>query len=144
MSADDEFDQIIHLRDLARGEVLASLGIEPDAVVDGRRYQSLESLHMASTDRDDGLRVYFDGDAVAMIMIPAPEIALERVREEFGSDLAALASRQAKHAVLEVDAAAGIAVSSVDDEIGFVEIFPPTTLDDYRDRIYRDPGQFLR
>jgi hypothetical protein len=55
-----------------------------------------------------------------------------------------LRSRQGKRAMIELDAQRGVAFSRDDDEVGFVEMFPPTTVEDYRERIWFDPGDFIK
>jgi hypothetical protein len=61
-----------------------------------------------------------------------------------GSDGETLRSRQGKSALMHVVADKGIAWSEDDGEVGFVELFPPTTLNGYQKTIYREPPKFIR
>jgi hypothetical protein len=46
--------------------------------------------------------------------------------------------------VLHVWPERGVAFSEEDGAVDFLEVFGPTTLADYSERIYEDPGRFIR
>jgi hypothetical protein len=104
----------------------------------------MSGLSVLNLPKRFGARVFFDGDAVAIVSIPDPAIAPDAIRSLMGDDVVQLRSRQGKRATIELDAARGLAFSSDDDEVGFIEAFPPTTADDYRERIWFEPPAFTK
>ncbi|CAN5482528.1 hypothetical protein BH20ACT2_BH20ACT2_03740 [soil metagenome] len=140
----DLLDEVLGLRDLSRPELLDRLGLGAGAVDEGRRYEGLEGLDMAHDPDVHPARFYFRGDELVMIYLSGPELSLDELRAHVSGAGVSLRSRQAKPANLEVHPGDGIAFSELDDEIGFVEVFPPTTEQAYRDRIYREPGPFRK
>jgi len=113
-------------------------------VDDGDGYQSLEDLSVVRSKKYDNARFYFNGPDLVMIAVSEPSISAADIRSMMGDDVVELRSRQGKSAMIQVDAAAGLAFSSDDDEVGFLEIFPPTTADDYRQQIYWEPPAFRK
>jgi hypothetical protein len=107
-------------------------------------YQGLADLDVI--DAAPGIRIFLRGDDVVLIYVgeaglPAgvDDAALQAA---LGSDGENLRSRQGKLAELHVVAARGVAWSEVDGEVGFVEVFPPTTLEAYQRDIYLEPPVF--
>lgn len=137
-------DDVLDLRHLSRPELLDRLGIDAGAVDEGRRYEGLEGLAMLHDDGVHPARFYFRGDDLVMVYLSEPGLSLRDLRAHVSGDGVTLRSRQGKRSNLEVHPGDGIAFSELDDEIGFVEVFPPTTEQDYRARIYREPGPFRR
>jgi hypothetical protein len=138
---------IVELRDLlklARPQLLERIGRTDDDVEDGCAYQSLEGLSAVRRTERPAVDIYLDGDRVVMIAVSSPDITPAALRRLVAPGATELPSRQGKSAVITVDAKAGLAFSAEDDEVGFVEIFPSTTDDDYRSRVYWDPGAFTK
>ena len=93
-------------------------------------------------------RVYVSDARVEMVYIPhGPALADTTVKELRRSltgkskELRSRAGKEFGHIVYPTD---GVAFSCEDDELRFVEVFPPRTLQAYLDEIYRDPGPFTR
>jgi hypothetical protein len=143
MSSKD-LTQLLDMRSLDRAGVIAACDASADDVDDGYSYQSMQDLSVLRPKRLHDSRIYFDGDAVVMIALSEPSISATVIRDAMSSDVVELRSRQGKKAMIEVDAGAGLAFSRDDDEIGFLEIFPPTTIDDYRTRIWKEPPAFRK
>lgn len=109
-------------------------------------YQRLADLDVI--DAPGGERIFLRGDDVVLIYVGEDWLptgtdhqALVRVA---GSDGEELRSRQGKSALMHVVADKGLAWSEDGGEVGFVELFPPTTIDGYRKTIYREPPKFKR
>ena len=128
------------LRDRSRDEVeQAATATSP-----GVPYNRLDGLDRFSTPEGE---FYFRG----------PELAVVHVSERVLHDAPAgpllaelgdgerLQSRAGKDSALRVWPDRGLAASvSYDDRLEFVEVFPPTTIEHYRDVLYFDPGSFTR
>ena len=123
-----------------------TLDADPDLreQVDG--YQGLADLDVV--DAPDGVRIFLRGDDVVLIYVGPDALPAGLDGETLGSAVGAdgdlLRSRQGKRANLHVVAGQGIAWSEDAGQIGFVELFPPTTLEGYRRDIYLEPAKFIR
>jgi hypothetical protein len=127
-------------------KVAALTGADPANREEVTHYQALHDLEVIPTPGKAW--IYVRGDAVKVIYFG--ELALPRglrsdtLRDALGSDGEELRSRQGKRATLHVVAERGVAWSEEDGNVGFVEVFPPTTLDAYRTEIYGKSPRFLR
>jgi hypothetical protein len=139
-------DDLLWLRGQSLQAVLSATG-----AAQGRRepvtgYQSLQNLDVI--EAPNGVRIYLRGNDVALIY--AGEAALPDDADEadlvavVGSEGEFLRSRQGKRAALHVVAEQGVAWSEQDGVVAFVELFPPTRLEDYRRDIYLEPPQFVQ
>lgn len=104
--------------------------------------------HIALMRNKDAL-FYFDKDQLILIHVHSKEILskldAQSLLREFGTPEAELSSRAGKGYTQYVFPKRGIAISSDSSgRIAFVEIFNPTSLDDYRAQLYVDPGPFIR
>jgi len=122
--------------------VLARLGAGDDAVARGVEYGPRSGLDEAETATG---RVVFDGDRVAVVYLSGhalrptkPDDLLAELGE--GEELPGAASAGS---VLHVYPAEGLAFSHDGPKLEMAEAFPPTTLDEYRATLYRDPPSFV-
>jgi hypothetical protein len=131
------------LRGLTRGELLAQV---PDArVEEDVRYEGLRPVARVRAPELWPGFFYFDGERQAMLYAGDPEgVAPEELAGELGPDGHELRSRAGKRAVLRVWPEQGVAFSEENGAVDFLEVFAPTTLEDYQARIYEDPGTFTR
>jgi len=143
MSAAD-LAQLMELTSMDRVAALDALGARDSDVEDGYSYQSMKGLSVLSLPKRFGARVFFDSDAVAMVSVSEPPIPPDEIRSLMSDDAVELRSRQGKRAMIELDAGRGLAFSRDDDEVGFVEVFAPTTVEDYRERIWFEPPAFTK
>lgn len=138
-----DLDAWIALRDMSLDEARERLGTDGE---EGRyeRLRPVTRLHNANVHPG---HFYFDGGRQVMLYVGRAALegedpdALERA---LGGPGAILPSRAGKASVMHVYPDRGIAFSSDGHEVELVEIFAPTTLDDYRSRIYEDPGAFIK
>lgn len=119
-------------------------GASPDRRERITGYQGLRNLDVI--EAPGGERIHVRGDDVVLVYVGAaalPEgLTSDSLSGAVGSDGDLLPSRQGKLAELHVVADRGVAWSEIDGEIGFVELFPPTTLAAYRRDIYQLPPVF--
>ncbi|MXG88982.1 hypothetical protein [Nocardioides flavescens] len=121
--------------------VLAAQDATPEPV---SGYQSLTDVEVI--DAPGGERIFVRDGEVQLVYVGTAalgDLTAEELEQVLGADEETLGSRQGRHAELHVVAGRGVAWSEEDGEVGFVELFPPTTTDDYRTRIYRQP-RFVR
>jgi hypothetical protein len=136
-------DQAYALRGLSRDEVLSRA---PDAVVeDGVRYERLRPVARVRAPSLWPGFFYFDGDRQVMLYAGAPQdVDPDALAAALGPGAHELRSRAGKRAVLHGWPERGVAFSEEDGAVDFLEVFGPTTLADYSERIYEDPGRFIR
>jgi hypothetical protein len=139
-------DQLLALPGSGLEVAAAAIGADPDKRTEVEGYEGLSDLDVVEST--DGANLYLRGDDVVLVFVD--ETALpdglddDALQEAVGSGGEELRSRQGKRANLHVVAERGIAWSEEDGAVGFVELFPPTTLKAYRREIYRKPPKFIR
>jgi hypothetical protein len=131
------------LRGLSRGALLARA---PDASVDEDvRYEKLRPVARVRAPSVWPGYFYFDGDRQVMLYAGDPsEADPGELAGRLGPGGHELRSRAGKRAVLHVWPEQGVAFSEEGGGVDFLEVFEPTTLEDYEARIYEDPGEFIR
>lgn len=126
--------------------VSIAVGADPGARESVTGYESLKRVDLLVGS--DGARVFLRGEDVALIYIGEDSLPQgvdhDALVAELGTDGAELRSRQGKSALMHVVADKGVAWSEDGGHVGFLEIFPPTTLKEYQKRIYRKPAKFIR
>jgi hypothetical protein len=125
------------LRSLTLARARERLG---GAVIEDASYGPIGGLTMLHAD--DG-SFYFEGERLVVARLsPGAEAATEAQRL-VGADALRLRSSVAKRAWVLVSAPDGVAVTEEDGDVVFVEVFAPTTLENYRQRIYVVPEKFV-
>lgn len=139
-------DELTRLPGASLDTVASITGADPDHRESVTGYQRLTNVDVIDTS--GGARIFLRGQEVVLVYVGTDALpagtdhqALARVA---GSDGETLRSRQGKRALMHVVADKGLAWSEDGGEVGFVELFPPTTLDGYRKEIYRKPPKFIR
>jgi hypothetical protein len=134
-------DRWTALRDVPRAELEG----RPDAtVVPGVGYEGVNGVDRVSTG---GLHYFFDGDRCALVYLPRAVVGGTSIApfiEELGEG-ETLSTNTEKSSVLRVWADRGLA-ASVDREgaVELAEVFPETTFENYRERIYKEPQPHRR
>jgi hypothetical protein len=110
----------------------------------GEGYGALEDVDLVATAEGD---FFFRGDALELVNVPRKVVGgqpAEPLIAELG-DGERLRAWTEKRSRLHVWPEHGLA-ASVDPHgaIELLEVFPPTTLDDYRSRIYEEPTPFIK
>lgn len=136
-------ERALALRGLSRADVLERA---PGATVeDDVRYERLRPVARVRAPELWPGHFYFDGERQVMLHAGEPEDAdPDGLAAALGPGEHELRSRAGKRAVLRVWPQRGVAFSEEDGAVDFLEIFEPTTLEDYEGRIYEDPGPFIR
>lgn len=136
--------ELLALRELTLDEAKDQLGIGADKVESGLRYEGMSDLTLAHDPGAHPGYFYFRGGRPVMVYVEDAGIDTESLRAELGEPEATLRSRAGKGYVHRVYPGRGIAYSSKADDVAFVEVFPPTSLDRYESEIYEDPGEFTK
>lgn len=103
-------------------------------------YGRLTGLEMAQ--QDDAI-LFFDGGRLVVAHVPDPELAPAELARFTAEDVPRLRSHAGKHAWVHVRADEGLAVTEEDGRAVAVEVFPPTTFEDYRDRLHTPAPKFI-
>lgn len=140
-------EELLALRDHDAAGAAAHVGAGPDARKRVTGYQGLRDVDVIDSP-EPGIRFVLDGDEVVLVYVGRaglPEgLTNDQIAAVAGSDGTRLRSRQGKRAWLHVVADAGLAWSELDGQVAFLEAFQPTTLADYMDRIWVEPGPFIQ
>ena len=105
----------------------------------GAGYGSMRGLEMV--EAPEGILFLRDGE-LAVVHVPDPSLSPDELARFTGDEVPRLRSRAGKHAWVHVRADEGLAVTEEDGRVRFAEVFPPTTFEDYRDRIHTPPPKF--
>jgi hypothetical protein len=141
-----DLEQLRSLLDLDEAALLDRLGVSPESVEREVRYEKLEDVDAVDPPDFPGT-VFLRGGRVELVYVPRR--ALEGVsaaplRAELGEPEAQLRSRAGKTYAQNVYPSAGVAFAAHGDELAYVEVFRPRSLDEYERDIYREPRAFIR
>ena len=137
-------DDLLALRSLDRAGVAARFGgarTTPDV-----RYEGIEGVDRLDPE-DLPAHFFFLGDEQLMLYVPRralADVGPEQLRAELGPPAASLRSRTGGDSQLLVWPDQGVAFATDGASVEILEVFPPTTLEDYSEHIYQDPGEFFR
>jgi hypothetical protein len=129
-------DDLLALRDATEAQVRARLG-DADVGTDVG-YGHLTGLTRISGG--DGPSFYFRDGRLVVARLSEPG---DEASALVPGDAPRLRSSAGKRAIARVDAAAGVAVTEEDGDVRYVEVFPPTTFEAYRDELHRPPPHFV-
>ena len=139
-----DLDRWMALRGLTLDQARARLGVHGEPDVRYERLRPVWRLH--NPDVHPG-HFYFDGNRQVMQYVGAAGLEgvdPDELERRLGGPGELLRSRAGKSSVMHVYADRGAAFSSDGHEVELLELFPPTTFEDYRTRIYEDPGAFIK
>lgn len=140
-------DSYVALASLDKDQLIERLGARPEHIRDDATYEKATGLTEIYNPQASPARFYVRGDQLVVIYLSDREVLGQLDEDalvaELGQPAEELRSRAGKHSELRVYPDKGIAMS-VGDEIEFLEIFPPATLDQYKSTIYVDPGPFIK
>jgi hypothetical protein len=133
--------ELAALRDVSLPDLRERLGgVEGQA---DARYGRMDGLEMLHAPGAHPAIFFFRDDRLVVAHLPDPDLAPDEVAALVGEDPPRLRSRAGKHAWAHVRAEEGLAVTEEDGEVRYVEVFPPTTFEDYRDRIHTPAPHFV-
>ena len=138
----------LRARDMSMDEVRETYSISDEQVKHATSYIKISNLTMLhNPDTHSGRFYYKDGEFVLLYVGAAevPSQLTEKMLEErLGGPGVILRSRVGKVYSHHVYPDHGVAFSSSGQDIGLVEIFPPTTLERYEEIYYEEPMPFIR
>ncbi|MCB9795842.1 MAG: hypothetical protein H6741_24360 [Alphaproteobacteria bacterium] len=142
----DPLSDWLSLRERPRAAVLEALQVDEAAVEHGLAYGPTTGLDMVSSPQVSPARVYLRGEEVVVVVIRPdslggldPDTLAQRFPPE--DYLPSRAGKAFEHAVA---AGAGVAWSDDGQRVAILEFFPPTTVEDFKARLYVEPGTFTR
>lgn len=132
--------------DLSYDQFIVKHSVRESQIDENVRYEKISDVYRVKLD--DGLFYYFKGDTLKVIYFSGGTLA-QTVWDEFSNGMAAtpdetVRSRAGKTSNQLIFAREGIAVSIRKNEVDFLEIFPPCSLQEYLDNIYSKPQVFIR
>ncbi|MBO9701896.1 MAG: hypothetical protein J7604_16935 [Sporocytophaga sp.] len=136
-----EMEELLKYRKYDYSSLVKEFDIKDSEIDKGGSYIKLHGL--SRVHKPDILPgyFYFDGDKLAMIYISDEDrlrnMSFDSIKSAYGSGHR-LSSRAGKTSNLYVYAELGFAVSVTHGQIDFIEIFPSTTLEDYKSRIHKE------
>ncbi|GAL87145.1 hypothetical protein Cylst_1922 [Sporocytophaga myxococcoides] len=136
-----EMEELIRYRKYDFPSLVKEFGIKDNEIDKEVSYIKLKGL--SRVHKPDTLPgyFYFMGDKLTMIYINDDtrlgNLSLKKIASEYGEGHR-LSSRAGKTSNLYVYPEEGFAISVTHDQIDFIELFPSTTLDDYKSRIHKD------
>ena len=146
MAATD-LDELLALRELDRDAITARLGASPEQITPGVSYGSLKDVDRLTAPGAHAAHFFFRDGELALIYVPESALGgltREALERELGGPGERLRSRFGKDAALYVNAGRGVAYTEENGALVALEVFPPTTLDRYRDEIWWEPPGFIR
>lgn len=139
-----QLDELLSLRDLALEEATNRLELSDEHMEGGLQYEGLKGVTMAHNPERHPGRFYFRDGRLAMLYVANPGLDAGTLERDLGEPDVMLRSRAGKGYAHHVYADRGVAYSSKGDDVAFIELFPPTSVERYEQEIYEDPGAFTR
>jgi len=136
-----KMEELLKYRKYDYPSLVKEFGIKDSEIEKGVSYIKLQGV--TRIYRPDTLPgyFYFDGDKLVMIYINDEKrlgnISFNKITSDYGQGHR-LSSRAGKTSNLYVYPEKGFAVSVTHGQIDFIELFPSTTLDDYKSRIHKE------
>lgn len=147
MAKKSSLDSYVSLASLDKDQLIGRLDAGPQHLREGAAYEKATGLTELYKPDASPARFYFRDEKLVVIYLSdrgvLDQLDEATLESELGAPAGSLRSRAGKHSELRVYPEKGIAFSS-GDELDFIEIFPPTTLDGYKSAIYSEPGPFIK
>jgi hypothetical protein len=126
-----------------------ALDYPDEATLEEEEYIWSEGLSCLYDEETFAGHLYFRDGRLALIYIEYPgnlyhELTPEALSAALGAPAVQLQSRAGDQHIQHIYPEQGIAYSADPEEVSFIEIFTPTTLDDYRAQYYMEPPEFKR
>ncbi len=139
-------DTWMNMRNLNRQEIMQKLSAGQEHVQFNLKYEKLAPVDKIHNPEKHPGHFYFQGDRLVMLYVGQGEeighLKMSRLIKKFGQPVE-LDSRAGKfpHYVFPKK---GFACSADGEQILFIEIFPPCTLEYYLEHIYEQPIPFRK
>ena len=142
----DPLTQWLSLRDLTQAALLARLGADDSVIQHGLSYGPSTDLDLVYVPDVSPARVYLRSGKVVLVQLSGadlsaldPDALAARFPPQEG-----LASRAGKAFEHQLAASQGVAWSDDTRRVAILELFPPTSVEDYKARFYAAPGAFIK
>ena len=141
-------EEIYSLRELDVAQAARYLDVEPGDREPYGSYGRLEGLDVLKSPEVPAIRFFLKGDSVELVYIGRaafpPGLTEGSLRAAFNEPQTEfLRSRQGRMGEMAVMAEAGIAWSSLGEELGWIELFRPRSFEQYQHDIYEPPPMFI-
>jgi hypothetical protein len=147
----DVLRDLMAYRDLTLPDMLARHGLGFDQVKHHSKYIRLAGLaRVYDRDAHPGRFYFHEADETFVLLYieqpgrDYPQLTSPALRKYLGEPAAELPSRAGPQHVQSVYPEQGMAFSADQQEVSFLEIFQPTTLETYQAQFYMNPGTFIR
>ncbi len=141
-----DFESWLNDRGLTLAQVLERLGLAESQIDNDAGYSQLTGLSkLYKPDLHPG-RFYFQEGHLVLLYISGPALQAltsQMLEQRLGVGIT-LRSRSGKLSRQYVYPEQGVAFSADKEKVHFLEIFPPMTLEDYKERYYQEPPAFVR
>jgi hypothetical protein len=127
-------------------EALAALG-EGATFEPADEYQKLQGLSSLENPSVFPGTLYLKDRKVELVYLgdeATARISASSLEDELKGSPARRRSRAGKQASTYIHADDGVAYSAEGNEVHFIEVFQPCTLEEYEAQIYREPPDFIR
>lgn len=136
-------------RDLSRTEIEDKFSIAADMVQADTSYVRVGGLDMLRNRAADKGRFYFRQDQFVVYVLESVgkgpnTIPSDEILQSLGETAAVLPARVGKRSKVHIYPDKGIAVSELDHTVRLLEIFPPMSLEAYKDSFYYEPEPYIR
>jgi hypothetical protein len=141
-------DELLAFRNLSMAEIRTQLAISEENIEQNVGYEKLTQLtRLHNPDVHPGYFYFRDGK-LAMLYIGDDEylktLEPKVLETRLPQASAILRSRAGKHYNHYVYPSQGVAFSADSDNVSFIEIFPPTSLEKYQAEIYAEVPPFIK
>lgn len=136
-----------HCFNLSYDQFIAQYNIPDRQIKENRHYEKMTNLIFVEMSDD---QFFFFRDSKLKMIYISNDVVAKQVWAEFKSTTEAdtpgkvVRSRAGKTANQIIFAASGITASIAGDDVAFVELYPPCSLQDYLENIYREVTPFIR
>lgn len=132
---------------LSLNDFIAEYKIDSAQVHENVRYEKITDVTRVDGPNEEFL--FFSSGSLKMIYISneaQAESLWREFNEAFDSNTSEkmVRSRAGKTSNQLIFAGQGFTASIKNEEVDFIEIYPPCSLQDYLDNIYKEPGLFIR
>lgn len=139
-------DDYLRLRERSLTYIRRMLDLNDQQIDHDLRYEKLTGVNRLHNPEKNPAHFYFRDTLLEMIYLGGDalhDVSAADLQQGLDGAGTLLRSRAGKRANLHVYPEQGVAFSEEGGELDFIEIFPPTTLSQYQERIYKEPGAFI-
>jgi hypothetical protein len=140
-------DDLLALRGLSRDEVQARFGLGDGDRTGGVGYGQLSGLERVDGGDAFPGHFFFRGPDQVLLYLGRSALSgadLAEIERALGPPVATLASRTGADSELRVFPDRGVAYATDGSAVEILELFPPMTMERYRDEFYEEPAEFIR